>query len=83
MLRFSLGVTKLDKIKNEVIRKTVHVRQLPGKLRKPRLRWFEDVQMRQVSRENVCYRQDLPGKRSRCRHKRRFLDDINRRRRYT
>ena len=27
MLRFSLGATKLDKIKNEVIRGAVHVRQ--------------------------------------------------------
>ena len=40
MLRFSLGVTRLDKIRNEVICGTAHVRQLRDKLRESRLRWF-------------------------------------------
>ena len=38
MLRFSLGVTRLDKIKNNVIRGTAHVEQFGQKVRDARLR---------------------------------------------
>ena len=40
MVRYSLGVTKLDKIKNKVIRKTVQAGQLHDKLRESRVRLF-------------------------------------------
>ena len=40
MLRYSLGVTKLDKIRSECIRGTAHVRRLRDKLREGRLRWY-------------------------------------------
>ncbi|KAK3525625.1 hypothetical protein QTP70_001448 [Hemibagrus guttatus] len=40
MLRFSLGVTRLDRIRNKYIRGTVHVGRLGDKVRKARLRWF-------------------------------------------
>ena len=38
MLRFSLGVTRLKKIKSELTRGTAHIRQLGNKLRESRLR---------------------------------------------
>ncbi|KAK3567280.1 hypothetical protein QTP86_016086, partial [Hemibagrus guttatus] len=38
MLRFSLGVTRLDRIRNEYIRGTAHVGRLGDKLREARLR---------------------------------------------
>ena len=38
MLRFSLGKTRMDKIQNEDIRKTMGVDELDGKLREMRLR---------------------------------------------
>ena len=47
MLRFSLERTRVDKIKNEAIHGTVHVRQLHYKLRESRLKWFGHVQRRQ------------------------------------
>ncbi|KAK3521102.1 hypothetical protein QTP86_001894 [Hemibagrus guttatus] len=47
MLRFSLGVTTLDRIRNEYIRGTAHVGRLGDKLREARLRWFGHVQRRE------------------------------------
>ncbi|KAK3559309.1 hypothetical protein QTP86_012715 [Hemibagrus guttatus] len=51
MLRFSLGVTRLDRIRNEYIRGTAHVGRLGDKVREARLRWFGNVQRREISRE--------------------------------
>ncbi|KAK3534192.1 hypothetical protein QTP86_003336 [Hemibagrus guttatus] len=47
MLRFSLGVTRLDRIRNEYIRGTAHVGRLGDKVRESRLRWFGHVQRRE------------------------------------
>ncbi|KAK3511277.1 hypothetical protein QTP70_034776, partial [Hemibagrus guttatus] len=47
MLRFSLGVTRLDRIRNEYIRGTAHVGRLRDKVREARLRWFGHVQRRE------------------------------------
>ncbi|KAK3531455.1 hypothetical protein QTP70_020536 [Hemibagrus guttatus] len=47
MLMFSLGVTRLDRIKNEYIRGTAHVGRLGDKVRETRLRWFGHVQRRE------------------------------------
>ncbi|KAK3515127.1 hypothetical protein QTP70_007217 [Hemibagrus guttatus] len=46
MLRFSLGVTRLDRIRNEYISGTAHVGRLGDKVREARLRWFGHVQRR-------------------------------------
>ncbi|KAK3556519.1 hypothetical protein QTP70_008285 [Hemibagrus guttatus] len=48
MLRFSLGVTRLDRIRNEYIRGTAHVGCLGDKVREARLRWFGHVQRREI-----------------------------------
>ncbi|KAK3566941.1 hypothetical protein QTP86_006766 [Hemibagrus guttatus] len=47
MLRFSLGVTRLDRIRNEYIRGTAHVGRLGDKVREARLKWFGHVQRRE------------------------------------
>ncbi|KAK3548498.1 hypothetical protein QTP70_013331 [Hemibagrus guttatus] len=47
MLRFSLGVTRLDRIRNEYIRGTAHVGHMGDKVRETRLRWFGHVQRRE------------------------------------
>ena len=40
MLRFSLGVTRMDKIRNEYIRGTAQVGKFGEKTREARLRWY-------------------------------------------
>ncbi|KAK3550987.1 hypothetical protein QTP70_011450 [Hemibagrus guttatus] len=47
MLRFSMGMTRLDRIRNEYIRGTAHVGRLGDKVREARLRWFGHVQRRE------------------------------------
>ncbi|KAK3574656.1 hypothetical protein QTP86_011565 [Hemibagrus guttatus] len=48
MLRFSLRVTRLDRIRNECIRGTAHVGRLGDKVREARFRWFGHVQRREI-----------------------------------
>ena len=43
MLRFSLGVTRMDKIRNEYIRGTAQVGRFGEKTREARLRWYGHV----------------------------------------
>ncbi|KAK3515912.1 hypothetical protein QTP86_004938, partial [Hemibagrus guttatus] len=71
MLRFSLGVTRLDRIRNEYIRGTAHVGRLGDKVREARLRWFGHVQRREseyIGRRMLDM--ELPGRRQRGRPKR-------------
>ena len=78
MLRFSLGVTRMDRIRNGYIRGTAHVRGFGDKVREARLRWFGHVQRRDseyIGRRMLSF--DLPGRRrSRGRPKRRFRDVV-------
>ena len=77
MLRFAIGVTRKDKIRNEYIRSTVKVERLAMKMREGRLRWYGHVMRR--NQEYVRRRvmeMELPGKRKRGRSKRKFLDVV-------
>ena len=75
MLRFSLGVTKMDRIKNEFIRGTAHVGCFGNKVREARLRWFGHVQRRDMGYiGRRMLRMEVPGKRKRGRPRRRFMD---------
>ena len=77
MLKFTLGVTRKDKIRNKHIRSTVKVERLGMKMRKGRLRWYGHVMRRDqeyVGRKMM--EMELPGKRRRGRPKRRFLDVV-------
>ena len=77
MLRFSLGVTKLDKIRNEFIRGTAHVRRLGDKMREGRLRWNGHIIRREEDYiGNRVLRMELPGRRKRGRPKRRYMDFV-------
>ena len=70
MLRFAMGVTRKDKIRNEHIRSTVKVERLGMKMRESRLRWYGHVMRRDqeyVGRKMM--EMELPGKR-------RFLDVV-------
>ena len=77
MLRFPLGVTRMDKIRNEYFRGTTHVRCFGEKVRETRLRWFEHVEQRDseyIGRRMMML--ELPHSRLRGRLKRRFMDAV-------
>ncbi|MCJ8729260.1 hypothetical protein PDJAM_G00104010 [Pangasius djambal] len=77
MLRFSFGVTRLDRIRNEYIRGTAHVGRLGDKVREARLRWFGHVQRREskyIGRRMLDM--ELPGRRRRGRAKKRQLEIV-------
>ena len=75
MLRFAMGVTRKDKIRNEYIRGTVKVERLGIKMSESRLRCYGHVMKRDqdyVARKMM--EMELPRKRKTGRPKRRFLD---------
>ena len=51
MVRWALGVTRKDKIKNEYVRGTAKIAKLGEKLRGKRLRWYGHVKRRRLSWE--------------------------------
>ncbi|KAI5104101.1 putative methyltransferase NSUN6 isoform X1 [Silurus meridionalis] len=77
MLRFLLGVTRMERIRNEFIRGTAHVGHFGDKVREAQLRWFGNMQRRDmgyISRRML--RMEPPGRRKRGRLKRRFMDVV-------
>ena len=77
MLRFAMGVTRKDEIRNEHIRSTIKVEWLEMKMREGRLRWYRHVMRRDqeyVGRKMM--EMELLGKRKRGKPKRRFLDVV-------
>ena len=75
MLRFSLGVTRMDNIRNEYIRRTSQVGRFGEKTREARLRWYGHVRRKDggfIGRWML--KMKLPGKRKRGSLKRRFMD---------
>ena len=56
MLRFAMGVTRKDKIRNEYIRSTVKVEPLGMKMREGRLRWYGHVM--RTGQPRVCREKD-------------------------
>ena len=76
MLRFTLGVTKLEKIRNEYIRGTAGVGGLGDKLREGRLGWFGHVQRREPGYLGRRVLNHEIGRRERWRPKRRYMDTI-------
>ena len=76
MLRFAMGVTGKDKIRNEYIRSTVKAERLGMKMREVRLRWHGHVMRRdQEYVKRKMMEMELREKR-RGRPKRRFLDVV-------
>ena len=77
VLRFSLGVTIMDNIRNEYIRGTAYVGRFGEKTREVRLGWYRYLRRkddRYIGRRML--RMELPGKRKRGRPKRRFMDVV-------
>ncbi|KAI5089279.1 hypothetical protein C0J45_20687 [Silurus meridionalis] len=77
VLRFSLGVTTMDKIRNQFIRGTAHVGCFGDKVREARLRWFGHVQRRDMNYiGRRMLKMEPPGRRKRGRPRRRFMDVV-------
>ena len=77
MLRFSLGVTIMDKIRNEYIRGTAQVERFGEKTREARLGWYGHVRGKDDGYIGRWMpRMELPGTRKRGRPKRRFVDMV-------
>ena len=77
MLRFVMGVTRKDKIRNAFIRVSGRVAKLRVKLRIRRLSWLGHVKRREpgyVGRRLL--EMEIPGKRRRGRPKRRWIDTV-------
>ena len=77
MLRFSLGVTIIDKIRNEYIRGTAEVGKFGAKTREARLRWYGHLRWKDdeyIGRWML--RMEVPGKSKRGRPKGRFMDVV-------
>ena len=63
ILRFSMGVTRLDRIRKEHIRGTAYVRRFGEKMREARLRWYGHVLRRDESHvEKRVLKMALPRK---------------------
>ena len=77
MLRFSLGVTRMGKIRNEYVRGTAQMGRFGEKTREARLRWYGHVLRKDdgyIGRRVL--RMELPGKKKWGRPKRRFMDVV-------
>ena len=75
MLRWMGGVTKLDRIRNEIIRGTTKVGEISKKVQESRLKWYGHVLKREdeyVGKRVMAM--EVPVKRSKGRPKRRWLD---------
>ena len=77
MLRFELGVTRIDMIRNSLIRGSLHVAPIRNKVREARLRWYGHVRRRDEDYIGQrVLKMKLPGQRKRGRPKRRYMDAL-------
>ena len=76
MLRFSLGLTRLDQVRNETVRNRLNVGKLSDKLRESRLRWYGHVQRREEAYVGKRVMSLTVGRRRRGRPRRRWKECI-------
>ena len=75
MLRWMIGFTKLDRIRNEVIRGTTKVGEISKKVQETRLKWYGRVlRLEDVYVGKRMMGMEVPRKRRRERPKRRWMD---------
>ena len=75
MVRWALGVTRKDRIRNEYVRGTAKIAKLGDKLRNARLRWYGHGQRREegyVGKRMI--EMAVPGRRKRGRPRRRWMN---------
>ena len=75
MVKWALGVTRKDKIRNEYVRGTAKIAKLGEKLRNVRLRWYGHVKRREEDYVGKrMMEMAVPGRRKRGRPRRRWMD---------
>ena len=75
MVRWALGVTRKDNIKNEYVRGTAKIAKLGDKLRSARLHWCGNIKRRKEGYVGKRMTEmAIPGKRKRGRPKRRWIN---------
>ena len=75
MVRWALGVTRKDKIRNEYLRGTAKIAKLGDKLRNAILRWYGHVKRRKEGYVGkTMMEMAVPGRRKRGRPRRRWID---------
>ena len=75
MMRWALGVTRKDKIRNKYVRGTAKITKLGDKLRNARLRWYGHLKRREkgfVGKRMM--EMAVPGRRKKGRPRRRWMD---------
>ena len=75
MVRWALGVTRKDKMRNEYVRGTAKIEKLGDKLRNARLRWYGHVKRREEGYVGkTMVEMAVSGRRKRERPRRRWMD---------
>uniref|UniRef100_A0A914XRT6 Uncharacterized protein n=1 Tax=Plectus sambesii TaxID=2011161 RepID=A0A914XRT6_9BILA len=77
MLRWMCGLTRLDRVRNEVVRRMVGVAEITGKMQEGRLRWFGHVTRRPEDYiGNITQKIEVEGRRPRGWPKKRWSDTV-------
>ena len=76
MLQFTLGITRLDRVRNEEVRKKLNTGEVSTKLREARLQWAGHLWRREESHVGRRVLEMTVGRRWRGRPKRRWKDSI-------
>ncbi|KAL1450107.1 hypothetical protein WDU94_002559 [Cyamophila willieti] len=77
MLRWSCGVTRLDRIRNEVIRNKLKVTEVSKKIQERRLQWYGHVERRDLEEiKKRVERMVVRGRKGRGRPKKRWKNII-------
>ena len=77
MVRWALGVTRKDKIRNKYMRGTVKIAKLGDKLWNSRLCWYGHIKRREEDYVGKrMMEMAVPGKRKRGRPRRRWMDSV-------
>ncbi|VDP55247.1 unnamed protein product [Heligmosomoides polygyrus] len=78
MLRWTAGVTRLERVRNDAIRQRFGVASIAEKLREAHLRWYGHVlHANDDTVRKIGLNLEVPGKRPRGRPKQRWLDTLH------